>query len=309
MYSSRLISVLVVVVSILCMAQATWWDNQKVHHRGLIRRADSLSGALNDLTGSPSPSSPPPASSTPSAAPAQSSSSSSADSTSSDEGQSSTSAPPSSTPPPDSSSSTTPAPGGTTSSPSSTSAGSTTAPSDSTTPSASAPSTTPPPQSTSSSDKGSSDNKTSAGGDDKDGSSDKSEQQTTYVSTKVEVVVKTNSDGSKQTQTTTTRTTETAALNAENSKATGMSVQTRNTIIGVVVGVGGAIILGTLILVAFRVWGRKKHAEEADGLMAYNADIVAAEKSPRGSSSGGQRNPFQSTLENYHQPVNASANF
>jgi len=89
-----------------------------------------------------------------------------------------------------------------------------------------------------------------------------------------------------------------------------MSVQTRNTIIGVVVGVGGAVILGALGLVAFRVWGRKKHAEEADGLMAYDVDISAAEKSPRGSSSGnGPRNPFQSTLENYHQPVNASANF
>lgn len=119
----------------------------------------------------------------------------------------------------------------------------------------------------------------------------------------------TNTDGSKTTHTTTTKTTETAALNADTSKPTGMSVKTRNTIIGVVVGVGGAAILGALLLVAFRVWGRKKHAEEADGLMAYNADIVAAEKSPRGSSSGGQRNPFQSTLENYHQPVNASANF
>ncbi|KAL7962566.1 hypothetical protein V8C34DRAFT_269155 [Trichoderma compactum] len=312
MYSSRLIQALVVVVSILCMAQATWWDNQRVHHRGLIRRADSLPSALNDLTGSPTPSSPPPSSSTPSSPPAQSSSSTPADSqsTSSDEGQSSTSAPPSSTPPPDSSSTSTPAPGGTTSSPSSTSAGSTTAGSDSTTSSASAPTRTPPPQSTSSSsDKGSSDNKTTDGGDDKDGSSDKSQQQTTYVSTKIEVIIKTNSDGSKQTQTTTTRTTETAALNADNSKPTGMSVQTRNTIIGACVGIGGAIILGTLILFAFRVWGRKKHAEEADGLMAYNADIVAAEKSPRGSSSGGQRNLFQSTLENYHQPVNASANF
>jgi len=88
-----------------------------------------------------------------------------------------------------------------------------------------------------------------------------------------------------------------------------MTTQTRNTIIGVVVGIGGAAILGALGLVGWRVWGRKKHAEEADGLMAYNADIVVPEKSPRGSSSGGPRNPFQSTLENYHQPVNASANF
>lgn len=112
------------------------------------------------------------------------------------------------------------------------------------------------------------------------------------------------------TETSTTRTTETAGLNADSTKPTGMTVKTRNTIIGVVVGVGGAAILGALGLVAFRIWGRKRQNEEADGLMAYNADLTAAaEKSPRGSSSGGARNPFQSTLENYHQPVNASANF
>ncbi|UKZ81131.1 hypothetical protein TrVFT333_008901 [Trichoderma virens FT-333] len=297
MYSSRLVQVLVVVVSILCIAQATWWDNQKVHHRALIRRADSLSDTLNGLTGSSSSENATPSSSSTPTSPSQTSSSTPSETTSSDDSSSSTSASPSSTPTPDGSSSSTPAPGGTTTTPSSTSAGSTTAGPDSSSTSASAPSTTPPLEAPRPA--------TSDGGDDKGGDS----QQTTFVSTKVEVVVMTNTDGSKTTHTTTTKTTETAALNADTSKPTGMSVKTRNTIIGVVVGVGGAAILGALLLVAFRVWGRKKHAEEADGLMAYNADIVAAEKSPRGSSSGGQRNPFQSTLENYHQPVNASANF
>jgi hypothetical protein len=95
-----------------------------------------------------------------------------------------------------------------------------------------------------------------------------------------------------------------------------MSIKTRNTVIGVVVGVGGAIVLGALGLVAWRIWGRKKHNEENDGLMDYDMSTTGGvEKSERASSAGGphnnQRTPFQSTLENYHQPgqVNASSNF
>ncbi|TFB00694.1 hypothetical protein CCMA1212_007135 [Trichoderma ghanense] len=307
MYSSRLVSVLVVVVSILCLVQANWWDVQKVHHRGLIRRAD-LSDVVGDLKKSTSADdslpSPTPPSQVPSSTPAQQ--------TTADESSSSTSASPSSPSSTSESPSATPAPGST-SSPASTTADSTTSTPDSTTSAGSTPSATASPSTTTPSsggDDSSSGQKTTAGGDSKGGSSP-SQTPSVVVSTTVEVVTKTNTDGSKTTQTTTTKTTHTAALNADNQKPTGMSTKTRNTIIGVVVGVGGAAILGALILVAFRVWGRKKHAEEADGLMAYNADLVAgAEKSPRGSSSGaGQRNPFQSTLENYHQPVNASANF
>lgn len=92
-----------------------------------------------------------------------------------------------------------------------------------------------------------------------------------------------------------------------------MSTKTRNTVIGVVVGVGGAIVLGALGLVAWRIWGRKKNSEESDGLMDYNMNAASMEKPEPGSSAGhSQQTPFQSTLENYHQPtapVNASSNF
>jgi hypothetical protein len=78
-----------------------------------------------------------------------------------------------------------------------------------------------------------------------------------------------------------------------------------------VVGVGGFIVLAGLGLVAYRIWGRKKADEENDGLMGYQIGSVAPEKtgSPGGGAAG---NPFQSTLENYHNParnVNASSNF
>jgi hypothetical protein len=88
----------------------------------------------------------------------------------------------------------------------------------------------------------------------------------------------------------------------------GMSPQTRNTVIGVVVGVGGAIILGGLALVAWRIWGRKKHQDENDGLMDYGSAI---ESKPETGGSLTSRTPFQSTLESYHAPtqVNTAANF
>jgi len=98
------------------------------------------------------------------------------------------------------------------------------------------------------------------------------------------------------------------ANNGNSGQASGMSTQTRNTVIGVVVGVGGAIILGGLALVAWRIWGRKKHQDENDGLMDYGNTTEVSE--PVGGSMAG-RTPFQSTLESYHAPtqVNTAANF
>lgn len=140
------------------------------------------------------------------------------------------------------------------------------------------------------------------------------------VTTKVEVVTKTNEDGSKETSTSTSVSTSTPALNADNSDSDGgMSDSTRNTIIGVVVGVGGAILLGAIALISWRIWGRRKRAEENDALMDYDhgrpLENTGMEKTEPPSTAGGStapsRSPFQQTLENYHQPthVNASSNF
>jgi hypothetical protein len=94
-----------------------------------------------------------------------------------------------------------------------------------------------------------------------------------------------------------------------------MSETTRNTIIGVVVGVGGAIILAVIALVVWRVWGRKKPVETdtyGDAGTGYAASGYAppSEKTQPGTASTG-RSPFQSTLESYHAPtqVNTASNF
>jgi hypothetical protein len=95
-----------------------------------------------------------------------------------------------------------------------------------------------------------------------------------------------------------------------------MSTSTRNTIIGVVVGVGGAIILCVVGLVAWRIRSRRRRAEENDGLIGYGGYTAGAAEKPdslSGPVTGSQasRTPFQSTLESYHAPtqVNQSSNF
>lgn len=135
--------------------------------------------------------------------------------------------------------------------------------------------------------------------------------------TSTSVVVVTATDGSVSSSTSVSVTTPTAGLSESDSSSSssGMSPQTRKTIIGVVVGVGGAIVLAVGGLFAWRIWGRKRANEENDGLMAYNNG--AEGKSEVGglnagsTQTGAARSPFQSTLESYHAPsnVNASSNF
>ncbi len=134
--------------------------------------------------------------------------------------------------------------------------------------------------------------------------------ESTQPQTITKVITSTLADGSQVTMTSETVSTPSPGLAGNNNsgQATGMTTQTRNTVIGVVVGVGGAIILGGLALVAWRIWGRKKHQDENDGLMDYGSTVEKPET--MGGSMAG-RTPFQSTLESYHAPtqVNTAANF
>ncbi|KAG8408819.1 hypothetical protein J3458_019834 [Metarhizium acridum] len=278
MYSKQILQQLLAAVAIVSVAQSTWLDFTKIDVKALAARQ------VSDLVGGTS------------------ATESSTQSTSTTESTPSSTSTPSSSPT-STPSSTTPTTSSTSSSssiPSSTPASAT----PSATPEATSSSATPtssfiPAQTTSSS---SSSTRTSS-------------TPTPVVQTSVQVWTTTNTNGSKTVVSSTTRTTSTPGLTSGDGETTGMSTKTRNTVIGVVVGVGGAIVLGALGLVAWRIWGRKKHSEENDGLMAYDMSATGGmEKSERGSSAGGahtQRSPFQSTLENYHQPgqVNPSSNF
>ncbi|KAK3951940.1 hypothetical protein QBC32DRAFT_152745 [Pseudoneurospora amorphoporcata] len=151
-----------------------------------------------------------------------------------------------------------------------------------------------------------------------DGSSNNDNQDTKsstsvkpIIKTITQVITTTNEQGVATTMTSEALTTSTpppgfASEKNSDKSGGGMSTQTRNIVIGVVVGVGGAIVLAGLGIVAWRIWGRKRQSDEADNLMEYND----AGKPEVGGSMAG-RTPFQSTLESYHAPthVNQASNF
>ncbi|PGH30296.1 hypothetical protein GX50_06923 [[Emmonsia] crescens] len=94
--------------------------------------------------------------------------------------------------------------------------------------------------------------------------------------------------------------------------SSGLSDSSKKTIIGVVVGVGGAVILGGLALVAWRL-RRKRNARglnDDDDLM--NAGTAVGSSSHETSTMGTTtHSPFKATLDQYHHPggVNPSSNF
>ncbi|KAK2809881.1 hypothetical protein FQN50_003522 [Emmonsiellopsis sp. PD_5] len=133
----------------------------------------------------------------------------------------------------------------------------------------------------------------------------------------VEIVTNTITvSGSVIEQTSTSIPSQTAAPglgddNGGSGSSSGLSTGTRNIIIGVVVGVGGAVILGGLAFVAWRL-RRKRNARgvgDDDDLM--NAGTAVGSSSHETSTMGTANSPFKSTLDQYHNPrgVNPSSNF
>lgn len=100
--------------------------------------------------------------------------------------------------------------------------------------------------------------------------------------------------------------TELPTPQGKGSSSKGLSDSNKKIIGGVVGGVGGAILLGGIAIVCFRIWGKKKRVTEDD------ADLMAGTGSALGDKPQGGRSPFESNLEQYHNPggrPNAAANF
>ncbi|KAL9002222.1 MAG: hypothetical protein Q9188_004837 [Gyalolechia gomerana] len=93
------------------------------------------------------------------------------------------------------------------------------------------------------------------------------------------------------------------------SSKSGLDSSQKRIIIGVVVGIGGAILLGGIAVVAWRIWGRKGRSNDDDNdLMDSHPGSSGHEK--RSSISG--QSPFRSTLDQYHNhggPPNTASNF
>jgi len=91
----------------------------------------------------------------------------------------------------------------------------------------------------------------------------------------------------------------------------GLSSGQKKTIIGVVVGVGGAILIGAIGVVVWRIRARRRAAGEDDAADLMSGTAVGTgvrEKAPSPAAGG---TPFRSTLDQYHNPgpVNAASNF
>jgi len=76
-------------------------------------------------------------------------------------------------------------------------------------------------------------------------------------------------------------------------------------------GIGGAILIGGIALVAWRLWGKKKHTKlpQDEDLSARPSSTVVQEK-PTPTGSMGSR--FSDPLDRYHspgRPVNTASNF
>ncbi|KAI1170227.1 hypothetical protein F4777DRAFT_133600 [Nemania sp. FL0916] len=300
MYSTRWIQILMVALSILIATQASWF------HHGLEARQSA--GVAIDAGGpadaSDTPDLPPPTSSgDDSSTPTDSSSSSEPTDppTSSSDPPSSTSEDPTTTPTPSSSADDT-----TTSD----------QPPSSTTPSDSGPITTPPtptPTPTKSTT-------SSAGGDSNtDTPHDTETSETQKPTTITKTAYYTSTDASGQThvgssEAVVTSTPGFSGGSGSKGNNSGLSTTAKNTIIGVTVGVGGAIILAAAGILYWRLRNKRRSQEENEELISYGAGFGGpgtAEKSEASGPSTGPRSPFQSTLETYHAPTqtNAASNF
>jgi hypothetical protein len=96
--------------------------------------------------------------------------------------------------------------------------------------------------------------------------------------------------------------------NSSGNSGGGLSKSNQNIIGGVVGGVGGALLLGGIALVCWRIWGRKKRVSADDDDLNFNTGSALGDKpAPNAANT-----PFQSNLEQYHNPggrPNAAANF
>jgi hypothetical protein len=114
------------------------------------------------------------------------------------------------------------------------------------------------------------------------------------------------------TSTQATATSTSPSLNGNNSSSSsGVSASDKKIIIGVVVGVGGAILIGVLGVVFWRIQKKRREGynDEDDDLMGGTAvGSGPREKAPSPSQGG---TPFKNTLDQYHNPgpVNAASNF
>lgn len=102
--------------------------------------------------------------------------------------------------------------------------------------------------------------------------------------------------------------TETPASQQGSGSGDGLSESNKKVIGGVVGGVGGALLLGGIALVFWRMRKRQNKVTVDDDDLTLNTGAALGDKPQNGTGAS----PFQSNLEQYHNPggrPNAAANF
>ncbi|KAI0143832.1 hypothetical protein GGR57DRAFT_483113 [Xylariaceae sp. FL1272] len=136
-----------------------------------------------------------------------------------------------------------------------------------------------------------------------------------FTTTSTIVFTSTDSEGHTYTSSTVSQVVQTPGFSGSgsSSKNTGLSAKEKSTVIGVTVGVGGAIVLAAIGILFWRLRSKKRSNEEQEELVSYGDGFGGpgtAEKTSE-PAPGASRSPFQSTLESYHAPssTNAASNF
>jgi hypothetical protein len=96
--------------------------------------------------------------------------------------------------------------------------------------------------------------------------------------------------------------------NGSNSNESGLTDSNKKVIGGVVGGIGGALLLGGIALVFWRMKKRQNKVTADDDDLNLNTGAALGDKPQNGTGAS----PFQSNLEQYHNPggrPNAAANF
>lgn len=102
------------------------------------------------------------------------------------------------------------------------------------------------------------------------------------------------------------------SLNGDSgSSSSGVSDSAKKIIIGVVVGVGGAIVLGVLGVVIWRIHKKRNEQYNDDDDDLVGGTAVGSAQREMAASPAQSGTPFRSTLDQYHNPgpVNAASNF
>jgi hypothetical protein len=95
---------------------------------------------------------------------------------------------------------------------------------------------------------------------------------------------------------------------SNNGNDSGLSDSNKKVIGGVVGGVGGALLLGGIALVFWRMKKRQSKVTADDDDLNLNTGAALGDKPQNGTGAS----PFQSNLDQYHNPgarPNAAANF